>query len=87
MNNAPKTLETPPSAVDAPETALPPSLAGFWSTHTWSGWPGAYCTACGVEDPLELALADGVDCFTGQPLPEAYRAPLCPAYKPEEFQP
>lgn len=29
----------------------------YWS-HKWSGWPGAYCTACGIEDPFEIALAD-----------------------------
>lgn len=27
--------------------------------HWWSGWPGAYCTKCGCEDPMEIALADG----------------------------
>ena len=26
--------------------------------HRWSGWPGAYCLDCGIEDPLEAALAD-----------------------------
>ena len=29
------------------------------STHRWSGWPGGYCLACGMEDPLEQAFAEG----------------------------
>ena len=28
-------------------------------THRWSGWPGAWCLDCGIEDPTELALAEG----------------------------
>ncbi len=28
-------------------------------THNWSGWPGAWCLDCGIEDPHETALADG----------------------------
>lgn len=27
--------------------------------HNWSGWPGAYCLDCGIEDPYEIALAEG----------------------------
>jgi len=27
--------------------------------HQWSGWPGAWCLDCGIEDPREIALADG----------------------------
>ena len=27
--------------------------------HRWSGWPGAWCLDCGVEDARELCLADG----------------------------
>jgi hypothetical protein len=26
--------------------------------HRWSGWPGAWCLDCGIEDPVEIALAD-----------------------------
>ena len=26
--------------------------------HRWSGWPGAFCLNCGVEDPLEQCIAD-----------------------------
>jgi hypothetical protein len=29
------------------------------SDHRWSGWPGAWCLDCGIEDPHEIALADG----------------------------
>lgn len=24
--------------------------------HRWSGWPGAYCLDCGIEDVMEFAL-------------------------------
>jgi len=26
-------------------------------THRWSGWPGAWCLDCGLEDADEIALA------------------------------
>ena len=26
------------------------------SEHKWSGWPGAYCFKCGIEDPMEIAI-------------------------------
>ncbi len=29
--------------------------------HTWSGWPGAYCTICHVNDPAEWCLG-GCEC-------------------------
>lgn len=86
MSNPQMTIGTPPSSEDAP-TPLPAPLGGHWSTHRWSGWPGAFCLSCGIGDPLEEALADGVDLEQPGPLPEQYRAPLCPAHKPEEFQP
>lgn len=28
--------------------------------HHWSGWPGAFCMKCGCEDPMEVALGDGL---------------------------
>ncbi len=28
--------------------------------HRWSGWPGAWCLDCGVEDVTEIAIADGL---------------------------
>lgn len=31
----------------------PPALG-----HRWSGWPGAWCLDCGIEDPIEIAMAD-----------------------------
>jgi len=24
--------------------------------HRWSGWPGAFCLKCGVEDLMEVAI-------------------------------
>jgi hypothetical protein len=26
--------------------------------HRWSGWPGAYCQDCFIDDPHELCIAD-----------------------------
>jgi len=28
------------------------------ASHRWSGWPGAWCWLCGMEDPMEQAVAD-----------------------------
>lgn len=30
--------------------------------HWWSGWPGAYCVKCFVEDKDELCIGSGCDC-------------------------
>lgn len=27
--------------------------------HNWTGWPGARCTVCFIEDPREICLANG----------------------------
>jgi len=29
--------------------------------HWWSGWPGAYCIKCGVEDLYEICI--GIVCY------------------------
>ncbi|MBI2449675.1 hypothetical protein HYV49_05255 [Candidatus Pacearchaeota archaeon] len=29
--------------------------------HSWSGWPGAFCMECGIEDYNEACLA-GCEC-------------------------
>lgn len=31
------------------------------ATHRWSGWPGAICLDCGIEDPTECCLAENCD--------------------------
>jgi hypothetical protein len=31
-------------------------------TPRWSGWPGAWCLDCGIDDPYETALATD-DCI------------------------
>ena len=28
--------------------------------HHWSGWPGAYCLHCGIEDVWEIAIGRGL---------------------------
>lgn len=38
-----------------------PKIMESYSSHRWSGWPGAVCLDCGIEDPREIALADGMD--------------------------
>lgn len=30
--------------------------------HNWSGWPGAWCQICGIEDKNEICLADNCQC-------------------------
>ena len=31
--------------------------------HNWSGWPGAVCLICGVEDVREMCLANPCRCI------------------------
>ena len=32
--------------------------------HRWSGWPGAYCLYCGIDDPAEYCLANHpMECY------------------------
>lgn len=64
--------------------------------HRWSGWPGAYCMYCFIEDPREICLADGheLDCTKCMVLPcsipdeekdemdAKYNPPLPPAKLP-----
>ena len=33
-------------------------------THRWSGWPGAVCLDCGVEDQTEYCVAVCPNAFT-----------------------
>lgn len=47
--------------------------------HRWSGWPGAWCLDCGMEDPREICIATGceeTDDETGE-CPE-HRVGWCP---------
>ena len=49
------------------------------SGHRWSGWPGAYCLYCGMEDIREVCLADGhdLDCTD-------CKQPTCPIADPRK---
>lgn len=29
--------------------------------HRWSGWPGAWCLDCGIEDPMEVTMSNSTD--------------------------
>jgi hypothetical protein len=53
-----------------------------FTNHRWSGWPGAWCLDCGLEDPIEQALADGLYEFDedGETIlnPDAVVVPPCP---------
>lgn len=54
--------------------------------HRWSGWPGAWCLDCGVEDQREVCLAGacGVDhVFSVGPYADENGDPLCNAVNPE----
>lgn len=31
-------------------------------SHRWSGWPGAVCLDCGIEDPCEACIANNPKC-------------------------
>jgi len=44
--------------------------------HRWSGWPGAYCWYCHIEDQDEIALADGAG---PDKLAQKTRNPVCAA--------
>lgn len=32
-----------------------------WKSHNWSGWPGAFCLHCFIDDPLEQAVAYNIE--------------------------
>jgi hypothetical protein len=50
--------------------------------HRWSGWPGAWCLDCGIEDPLEAALATNEIEYVESDEPE-YKEHGKPVYTPE----
>ena len=38
------------------------------SEHRWSGWPGAWCLDCGIEDAREICVgvhSEGLICIDG----------------------
>jgi len=39
-------------------------------THRWSGWPGAWCLDCGIEDPGEACMASNPACVCAEGPPE-----------------
>lgn len=49
--------------------------------HKWSGWPGAWCLDCGVEDQLEICLGDSCP-HSPYPVPPGEpEIPPCPVHK------
>lgn len=63
--------------LEVPVKAATEEDSANWSTHNWSGWPGAFCLKCMIEDPAEIAL--GMD----QP---TYTCPKCPDPTPSPYQ-
>lgn len=47
--------------------------------HRWSGWPGAWCLDCGIEDAHEVCIGTNPDCVCapGQTEPCKVIAPPC----------
>lgn len=41
-----------------------------WNSHKWSGWPGAWCLDCGVEDPVEAMINDPDHIIDYEELPD-----------------
>jgi hypothetical protein len=44
--------------------------------HRWAGWPGNFCLDCGIDDPVEIAIADNLydpETQTWKDTPEAHR--------------
>ena len=53
------------------------SLHGEPETEQWwSGWPGAWCMKCGVDDPEELCTGSGCSCICHEAMWDAYEK-LC----------
>lgn len=53
------------------------------SDHRWSGWPGAWCLDCGIEDQTELCLAVHdfpLECVKGHPLCLDHEPKICPEH-------
>ena len=44
------------------------------SEHRWSGWPGAWCLDCGVEDAAEM-------CRAGHHRPKEYQVSTPPDFE------
>ena len=38
-----------------------PGASATVKQHRWSGWPGAVCLDCGIEDMVEIGLGEGCD--------------------------
>lgn len=55
-------------------------------THRWSGWPGAWCLDCGIEDPAEACVANNPQCVCalGEPTSLPCIAPRTPCAHPDE---
>lgn len=63
--------------------------------HRWSGWPGAWCLDCGIEDQMEACIANhshgppydemgvSVDLCQNPPCPEPGSRRFDPYYGPE----
>ena len=50
------------------------------NSHRWSGWPGAFCLDCFIDDPLEQAVADNIEDT------DKWGCMKCPITKGEQYE-
>lgn len=56
-------------------------------SHRWSGWPGAWCLDCGIEDPVEQCVALGHDAESDCPKCGLVEALDCPEPMSHRYDP
>lgn len=63
-------------------------VAPLPAAHRWSGWPGAWCLDCGIEDPSETCIATNPECAcANQSGPCQVVCPPCPGPGTGSFDP
>lgn len=51
--------------------------------HRWSGWPGAICLVCGIEDQNEICVAEhdvALHCVEGHFMCTQHPPQICPIH-------
>ncbi len=76
-NNKNKCREPVEVATEYVDELPPPTVNPY--RHNWSGWPGAWCMDCGIEDQLEVCMADCP--YSPYPVPPGEpEIPPCPIH-------